>query len=66
MHKLNAEDLEAIADLVANMEHGAFDEKNLVLRLILALADDEDSVESAMWLIWNHLGVTQKDGQDSA
>lgn len=57
MEQLNAEDLEAVMDLVVGMKQDDYNEKSLILRLILALSDDDDSTETAMDGIWNHLGI---------
>jgi hypothetical protein len=56
MEQLNAEDFEVVVDMVHGMKQDDYQEKNLVLRLILALSDDDDSTETAMDGIWNYLG----------
>ena len=57
MEQLNAEDLEAVTDLVNVMKQGDYKEKSLILRLILALSSSYDSTETAMDGIWKHLGI---------
>jgi hypothetical protein len=56
MEQLSDCDLEVVTDLVVGMKQDDYKEKNLVLRLILALSDDDDSTETAMDGIWNYLG----------
>jgi|SaaInlV_135m_DNA_2_1039731.scaffolds.fasta_scaffold03849_5 hypothetical protein len=55
MEQLNAEDLEAVTDLVVGMKQDDYQEKSLVLRLIIALSDDDDT-DTAMDGIRNYLG----------
>lgn len=57
MEQLNAEDFEVIVDMVVGMKQDDYQEKNLVLRLILALSDDDDNTDTAMDGIWNYLGI---------
>ena len=62
MEQLNAEDLEAVTDLVLGMKQDNYQEKSLVLRLILALSDDDDNTDTAMDRIWNYLGSAPSTG----